>query len=40
MTSVKNILYGNFRLAKNKLKWSGALEDLKALVLMEIDEDN
>ena len=39
MRSVKNILYCNFCLTKNKLKCLGALEDLKAFVLTEIDED-
>ena len=32
-------LYRHFNIKKNKLKWSGILEDLKALVLTEIDEE-
>ena len=32
-------LYRHFNIKKNKLKWSGTLEDLKALVLTEIDEE-
>ena len=37
-TCVRNILYGNFCLTKNKLKRLGTLEDLKAFALTEIDE--
>ena len=37
--AVSNVLYGYFCLKKNKLKWSGSLEDLKAFVLTEISEE-
>jgi hypothetical protein len=37
--TVVNVLYGYFNTKKNKLKWTGSLEDLKAFVLTEIDED-
>jgi hypothetical protein len=33
-----NILYGYFCYKKNKLKWTGSLEDLKAAVLTVVDE--
>ena len=36
---VSNILGGNFDDKKNKLQWKGTLEDLKAFVLTEIDEE-
>ena len=38
-TAVTNALYSNFFVKKNKIKWSGTLEDLKAFVLLEIDEN-
>ena len=34
-----NVLYGYFDVKKNKLKWTGSLEDLKAFVLTLIDEE-
>ena len=37
--TVVNVLYGYFNTKKNKLKWTGSLEDLKAFVLTEIDEE-
>ena len=36
---VSNILGGNFDGKKNKLQWKGTLEDLKAFVVIEIDEE-
>ena len=36
---VMNVLYGYFDVKKNKLKWTGLLEDLKAFVLTLIDEE-
>ncbi|CAB4034612.1 Hypothetical predicted protein, partial [Paramuricea clavata] len=33
-----NILYSHFCYKKNKLKWAGSLEDLKAVVLTVVDE--
>ena len=36
---VMNVLYGYFDVKKNKLKWTGSLEDLKAFVLTLIDEE-
>ena len=36
---VSSILGGNFDDKKNKLQWKGTLEDLKAFVLTEIDEE-
>ena len=33
------ILYRNFCYKKNKIKWVGSLEDLKAVVLDEVDEE-
>ncbi len=36
---VLNVLYGYFDVKKNKLKWTGSLEDLKAFVLTVIDEE-
>ena len=38
-TSVINVLYGFFGHKKDKLIWTGTLEDLKAFVLTEIDEE-
>ncbi len=38
-STIANVLYRNFNVKKNKLIWSGSLEDLKALVLTEVDED-
>ncbi len=38
-STIANVLYRNFNIKKNKLIWSGSLEDLKALVLTEVDED-
>jgi hypothetical protein len=38
-STITNILYRNFNIKKNKVIWSGYLEDLKALVLTEVDED-
>ena len=37
--TINNVLHGYFRLKKNKLKWLGSLEDLKAFVLTEISEE-
>ena len=37
--TINNVLYGYFRLKKNKLKWLGSLEDLKFFVLTEISEE-
>ncbi|CAB4001237.1 Hypothetical predicted protein [Paramuricea clavata] len=37
--TVVNVLYGYFNTKNNKLKWTGSLEDLKAFVLTEIDEE-
>ena len=36
-----NVLYGyfDFDVKKDKLKWSGSFEDLKAFVLTVIDEE-
>ena len=36
---VLNVLYGYFEVKKDKLKWTGSLEDLKAFVLTVIDEE-
>ena len=36
---VLNVLYGYFDVKKDKLKWTGSLEDLKAFVLTVIDEE-
>ena len=36
-TTITNVLYNYFSLKKNKLQWTGTLEDLKAFVLTEID---
>ena len=36
---ISNVLYSYFNIEKNKLIWSGSLEDLKALVLTEVDDD-
>ena len=36
--TINSVLYGYFRLKKNKLKWLGSLEDLKAFVITEINE--
>ena len=38
-TTVTNVLYNYFSLKKNKLQWTGTLEDLKAFVLTEINEN-
>ena len=38
-TTITNVLYNYFSLKKNKLQWTGTLEDLKAFVLTEIDEN-
>ena len=38
-STIANVLYRNFNVKKNKLIWSGSLEDLKALVVTEVDED-
>ena len=38
-TSVINVLYGFFGHKKDKLIWTGTLEDLKAFVLTEVDEE-
>ena len=38
-STITNILYRNFNIKKNKVIRSGYLEDLKALVLTEVDED-
>ena len=38
-TTITNVLYNYFGLKKNKLQWTGTLEDLKAFVLTEIDEN-
>jgi hypothetical protein len=38
-STIANVLYSNFNIKKNKLIWSGSLEDSKALVLTEVDED-
>ena len=37
-SNVVNILYGYFCYKKNKLKWAGSLQDLKAFVLTEVNE--
>ena len=34
-----DILFGNFCYKKDKLKWVGSLQDLKAFVLTEVDEE-
>ena len=34
-----DILYGNFCYKKDKRKWVGSLQDLKAFVLTEVDEE-
>ena len=39
LSTISNVLYGYFNNKRNKLIWTGSLEDLKALVLTEIDED-
>ena len=39
LSTTSNVLYGYFNTKRNKLIWAGSLEDLKALVLTEIDED-
>ena len=39
LSTISNVLYGHFNTKRNKLIWTGSLEDLKALVLTEIDED-
>ncbi|CAB4022639.1 Hypothetical predicted protein, partial [Paramuricea clavata] len=41
MASLKvvNVLYGYFNTKNNKLKWTGSLEDSKAFVHTEIDEE-
>ena len=36
---VSDILGDYFGINKNKLQWKGALEDLKAFILTEIDEE-
>ena len=33
-------MYRNFCYKKNKIKWVGSLEDLKAVVLKEVDKEN
>jgi hypothetical protein len=38
-STIANVLYRNFNIKKNKLIWSDSLEDLKALILTEVDED-
>ena len=38
-TSINNVLYDYFCSKKNKIKWTGTLEDLKAFVLTEINEE-
>ena len=38
-TTTLNALYGNFCLKKNKVKWTGMLEGLKAFVVTEINEN-
>ena len=37
--SINNVLYDYFYSKKNKIKWTGTLEDLKAFVLTEINEE-
>ena len=39
LSTISNVLYGYFNNKRNKLIWTGLLEDLKALVLTEIDKD-
>ena len=38
-TTTLNALYGNFCLKKNKVKWTGTLEGLKAFVATDINEN-
>ena len=38
-STIANVLYGPFNIKGNKIIWTGSLEDLKALVLTEVDED-
>ena len=38
-STVLNVLYGLFDAKDYKLKWKGTLDDLKAFVLTEIDEE-
>ena len=39
LSTISNVLYGYFNNKRNKLIWTGSLEDLKALALTEIDEN-
>ena len=38
-STIANVLYGHFNIKRNKIIWIGSLENLKALVLTEVDED-
>ena len=38
-STIANVLQGHFNIKRNKIIWTGSLEDLKALVLTEVDED-
>ena len=39
LSTILNVLYGYFDTKTNKLIWTGSLEDLKALVLTEVDDE-
>ena len=39
LSTILNVLYGYFDTKKKKLIWTGSRENLKALVITEVDEE-